>query len=123
MDLTLLIRDQSNGKYDDYLELFDIDLTFYSYEYGFSKPNQLLFRRLYDALYEYHILPSQTVMVGNDLLIDIDPAKRAGMKTALFTGDSSMLFTHGHTDIIPDLTFDDWETFSEKISFFSEEKS
>ena len=92
IDLTLLIREQSNQKIDDYSELFDTDLAFYSFEYGVAKPNPLLFRRLYDVLYEYHILPEQTVFVGNDLAIDIQPAAEAGMKTALFTGDRESAF-------------------------------
>lgn len=122
VDLTLMVRDQSNEKIDDYLELFDIDLTFYSYEYGFSKPNQLLFRRLFDALYEFNILPEQTVMVGNDLLIDIAPAKEAGMKTALFTGDAFSFFTH-EEEIVPDIVFDQWMEIPEKISFYAEGRS
>lgn len=123
IDLTLMIRDQSNEKIEDYLELFDIDLTFYSYEYGFSKPNQLLFRRLFDALYEYNILPEQTVMLGNDLLVDIAPAKAAGMKTALFTGDEFSFFTHEEKDIVPDIVFDQWVEIPEKISFYAEGRS
>ncbi len=123
IDLTLMVRDQSNEKIEDYLELFDIDLTFYSYEYGFSKPNQLLFRRLFDALYEYNILPEQTVMLGNDLLIDIAPAKAAGMKTALFTGDAFSFFTHDEKEIVPDIVFDQWMELPEKISFYAEGRS
>ncbi|HEX2960084.1 MAG TPA: HAD family hydrolase [Chitinispirillaceae bacterium] len=123
IDLTLMIRDQSNEKIEDYLELFDIDLTFYSYEYGFSKPNQLLFRRLFDALYEYNILPEQTVMLGNDLLIDIAPAKAAGMKTALFTGDAFSFFAHEEKEIVPDIVFDQWTEIPEKISFYAEGRS
>jgi putative hydrolase of the HAD superfamily len=123
IDLTLMVRDQSNEKVEDYLELFDIDLTFYSYEYGFSKPNHLLFRRLFDALYEYNILPEQTVMVGNDLLIDIAPAKNAGMKTALFTGDAFSFFTHEEKDIVPDIVFDQWMEIPEKLSFYTEGRS
>jgi putative hydrolase of the HAD superfamily len=123
IDLTLLIRDQSNEKIEDYLELFDVDLTFYSYEYGFSKPNQLLFRRLFDALYEFNILPSQTVMVGNDLFVDIAPAKEAGMKTALFTGDEFSFFNYEEKEIVPDIAFNEWMEFPEKISFYSEGRS
>ena len=62
IDLTLLIRDQSKGHFEDIFELFDVDLTFFSYEYRVAKPNNLLFRKLYDALYEYQILPEQTFM-------------------------------------------------------------
>ncbi len=121
IDLTLLIRDQSRGKYDDLFELFDVDLTFFSYEYGVAKPNQLLFRRLFDALYELQILPSQTVFVGNDLLVDIEPAQRAGMKTALFTGDERSAFLDDPSgSVIPDLIFSDWADLDGLLSFNSE---
>ncbi len=124
LDLSILIREQSNGKYDDFNELFDPDLTFFSYEYGVAKPNQVLFRRLFDALYEYHILPSQTVLIGNDLLLDIQPAIEAGMKTAFFTGDSDGAFVHDLADkVIPDISFQSWDQLPSLISFYSEEKS
>ena len=121
IDLTLLIRDQSKGIYDDYSELFDPDLTFYSYEYGVSKPNQFLFQRLFDALYEYHITPAQTVFVGNDLILDIEPAMKAGMKTAFFNGDGNSAFFHNRKgSIVPDITFAAWDELPGKLSFHSE---
>lgn len=121
IDLTLFLREQSNQKIDDLSELFDPDLTFFSYEYGVAKPNQLLFRKLYDALYEYHILPAQTVFVGNDLSIDIQPAIEAGMKTAFFTGDKESTFLNSlDGQVTPDITFQEWDDLPAKISFFSE---
>ncbi len=124
IDLTLLVREQSNGKYDDFNELFDPDLTFFSYEYGVAKPNQVLFRRLFDALYEFQILPSQTVLIGNDLLLDIEPAVEAGMKTAFFTGDIDGAFVHDLSGkVIPDISFQDWNQLPYMISFYAQEKS
>jgi putative hydrolase of the HAD superfamily len=121
MDLTLFVREQSRGVYDDYNELFNPDLTFYSYEYGVAKPNVLLFRKLYEALYEYHILPEQTVFAGNDLVLDIEPAAKAGMRTALFIGDKSSAYFHDkYGKIIPDIVFSSWEELPHKLSFFSE---
>ena len=123
IDLTLMIRDQSDGAIDDLVELFDPDLTFYSYEYEVAKPNPLLFRRLYDALYEYRILPDQTVFVGNDLLIDIAPAQEAGMKTALFTGDRRCTYLHDLAGkVIPDITFLQWTDLIERLSFHMEDR-
>ncbi len=124
IDLTLLMREQSNQKIDDFTEIFDPDLTFFSYEYRVAKPNQLLFRKLYDALYEYHILPEQTLFLGNDLLVDIQPAKEAGMKTAFFTGDRETTFLQSlEGKVIPDLTFQSWSDLPSMISFYSEEKN
>jgi putative hydrolase of the HAD superfamily len=120
IDLTLFVRDQSKGKYDDYLELFEPDLIFYSYEYGIAKPDQLLFRRLYDVLYELHVLPTQTVFVGNDLAADIKPAIEAGMRTALFTGDMDAAFINeAGKGILPDISFQHWPELSSRISFFT----
>jgi putative hydrolase of the HAD superfamily len=121
MDLTLFVREQSRGACDDYNELFNPDLTFFSYEYGVAKPNQLLFRKLYDALYEYHILPEQTIFAGNDLVLDIEPAAKAGMRTALFTGDRFSTYFHDrYGDIIPDICFSSWQELPHKLSFYSE---
>ena len=122
IDLTLMIRDQSKGRYDDYNELFDMDLTFYSYEYGVAKPDRSLLRRLFDSLYEYHILPEQTVLVGNDLVLDIQPAAKAGMKTAFYTGDKESAFMHDLAgEVVPGISFQSWEEFPSRISFYSEE--
>jgi putative hydrolase of the HAD superfamily len=123
IDLTLMLRDQGEGKFDDIFELFDTDLSFLSYEYLVAKPDQLLFRKLYDALYEYQILPEQTVYIGNDLSTDIVPAQQAGMKTALFTGDKNSAFINDDGGVLPDITFSNWTDLIDRISFHSEEHS
>jgi len=122
IDLTLLLRDRSGGAVDDCNELFDTDLTFLSCEYGFVKPGDALFRRLFDALYEYQITPSQTVLVGNDLSIDIKPAASLGMRTALFCGDDVMVWGEGEgsANVVPDIVFEKWEDLPELISFHGE---
>ncbi|MBD3322601.1 MAG: hypothetical protein GF350_15985 [Chitinivibrionales bacterium] len=118
IDLTLLFRDQSQGEIDDYLELFDDDLCFFSYTDGIAKPGGHMFRKLFDVLYEYHVLPSQTVFAGNDLLLDIHPAQEAGMRTAFFTGDSNCAFVHDLGGrIVPDISFSPWDGLSSRISF------
>jgi putative hydrolase of the HAD superfamily len=125
IDLTLLLRDQSGGVIEDYNELFDTDLTFFSCEYGFVKPSEILYRRLFDALYEYHITPSQTVFIGNDLMMDICPAASIGMKTGLFCGDDVMVFGDGDNenvgaDVVPDIIFNSWTELPKLISFHGE---
>jgi FMN phosphatase YigB (HAD superfamily) len=125
IDLTLLLRDQSGGEIDDYNELFDTDLTFFSHEYGSVKPSEVLYRRLFDALYEYHITPSQTVFVGNDLAMDIRPAASIGMKTGLFCGDDVMAFVDGIDEnvdagAVPDIVFNSWTELPGLISFHGE---
>jgi putative hydrolase of the HAD superfamily len=123
IDLTLFIRDQSNNTCDDYRDLFDNDLIFLSYEYGVAKPNQILLQKLYDALYELQILPNQTLFVGNDLSLDIQPAAEAGMRTAFFTGDDMSAFVHELSgEVIPDIVFDAWDELPDKVSFFETKK-
>jgi putative hydrolase of the HAD superfamily len=120
IDLSLYFRDQSGGDICDYNELFDVDLTFFSYEYGFVKPAEILFRRLLDALQRYHITPAQTVFVGNDFSADLAPAAAAGMRTALFCGDDVMVFGVG-ADTVPDIVFNSWDELPGLISFHGEE--
>ncbi|MDR2693117.1 MAG: hypothetical protein LBB74_02750 [Chitinispirillales bacterium] len=124
VDLTLMLRDQSDGKVVDYGELFDTDLTFLSCEYGFVKPGEVLYRRLFDALYEYRITPEQTVVVGNDLMTDIAPAVALGMRTALFCGDDAMVFGRdGQGDgdcVLPDMVFYEWEELPDRLLFHGE---
>ena len=123
IDLTLFLRDQSEGHIDDMGEVFERGLVFFSYEYTMAKPSQTLFRKLFDALYEVHALPSQSVFVGNDLASDIKPAKEAGMKTALFTGDDRCAFVHDLEDsIVPDIAFSDWNELPPLISFHKPKK-
>ena len=122
IDLTLLIRGQSRGAYDDFNELFDPDLTFFSYEYNAVKPGVFLFEQLYNALYERQVLPRQAVFAGNDLVLDIGPAGQVGMRTALFAGDDKSVFFHGgEKEIVPDIRFTSWNELPGKISFYSGE--
>jgi putative hydrolase of the HAD superfamily len=120
MDLSLFLRDQSGGAIDEYSRLFEHDFVFFSYEHGVAKPNKLLFRKLFDALYEYQILPSQALLVGNDLVSDIRPAQEAGMKTAFFTGDSRCAFLHGSGGkVLPDISFSSWNELARRVTFYS----
>jgi putative hydrolase of the HAD superfamily len=124
IDLTLFLRHQSTGRIEDRGELFDEDLVFYSCDYRAAKPSHLLFRKLFDALYELQVLPSQTVFVGNDLASDIKPAKEIGLKTAFFTGDDQCAFVHGLEDsVVPDIAFSDWSELPRLVSFQGEPNS
>jgi putative hydrolase of the HAD superfamily len=122
VDLSLFLRDQSKGECDDYIRVFDPNLMFFSFEYGVAKPHPLLFRKLFDALYEYHVLPSQTLFVGNDLVTDLRPAQEAGMKTAFFTGDDRSAFVHDLSGkVVPDLSFSSWDDLASRVTFYSSE--
>ncbi len=119
IDLTLMLRDQSNGRIEDKGELFETDLEFYSFEYGIAKPSEFLLRKLFDALYECRVLPSQTLFVGNDLASDIKPAMEAGMKTALFVGDDQCAFIYDLAQgVVPDISFSSWNELPRRVSFY-----
>ena len=70
---------------------FAPDLQVYSYEQGFAKPGEGLYRLAAQRLEAREISPSETLYVGNDMLNDITPAHRVGFRTALFAGDSRSL--------------------------------
>ena len=118
LDLCFFLRDQSDGGIVDYLELFDTDLVFLSSDLGRARPDPLFLRRLYDALHQYSILPSQTLFAGNDLRTDIAAAADAGMKTALFCGDSRCTFLHDlAAEVVPDLVFSSFDELASLIRF------
>ncbi len=70
---------------------FSPDLQIYSFEHGFAKPGEAIFRLAADRLAARGIARCETLCVGNDLLKDIAPAQRVGFRTALFAGDARSL--------------------------------
>jgi FMN phosphatase YigB (HAD superfamily) len=66
-------------------------LTFLSYEARAKKPSERLFRQALAALAGRGIAPSQVLHVGSRLQQDLVPARRLGMRTALFAGDRGSL--------------------------------
>lgn len=65
---------------------FSADLCLLSYEHGMAKPSVRLFELLVDRLAARGISPEAAVMVGNDPLHDIAPARAIGLKTVLLAG-------------------------------------
>jgi FMN phosphatase YigB (HAD superfamily) len=63
------------------LSMFDHDLRFWSFEHGFSKPDPHVFRILTARLEARGISPAETLMVGDRLDNDIEPAKVHGWRT------------------------------------------
>ncbi len=70
---------------------FSRELCIFSFEQGYAKPSEFLFRKAREALRSMHIVPEWTLYVGNDMLNDIRPAGILGFKTALFAGDRRSL--------------------------------
>jgi FMN phosphatase YigB (HAD superfamily) len=72
---------QALAAHDLSLDLFERPLCFWSFEYGFSKPDPHVFRILNARLTACGIHPQQTIMVGDRLDNDIEPAKALGWHT------------------------------------------
>jgi FMN phosphatase YigB (HAD superfamily) len=70
-------------------EVFDSDLNAYSYDLRARKPSPRLFRPILSALARRGIAPGQTLHVGARLDHDLAPARRLGMRTALFAADKA----------------------------------
>lgn len=62
-----------------------------SCEHGCRKPSETFFRIAVNAFRGQGIDPHETLLVGSSLARDIAPAKRVGMRTALFAGDRTSL--------------------------------
>jgi len=63
------------------LDLFEPDLTFWSYQHGFSKPDPHVFQLLTTRLALRGISEGQTLMIGDRLDNDIEPARAHGWQT------------------------------------------
>lgn len=76
---------------------FDLDfavpanLRVISAEKRAKKPSETLFRAAVTALAGRGVGPGEILHVGSSLTRDIGPAKKAGMRTALFAGDRASL--------------------------------
>lgn len=62
------------------LSIFEPSLCFWSFENGFSKPNPRVFQILSARLRALGIHPSETLMVGDRLDNDVEPARRSGWR-------------------------------------------
>lgn len=63
------------------LSMFDREVRFWSFENGFSKPDPHVFRILTARLEIRGIRPAETLMVGDRLDNDIEPARAQGWQT------------------------------------------
>jgi FMN phosphatase YigB (HAD superfamily) len=72
-------------------DLLDDNLVALSSEVRGRKPSERLFRHALGKLNERGIGSDEVLHVGTRLAQDIAPAKRVGMKTALFVGDKAAL--------------------------------
>ncbi|MDZ7693344.1 MAG: HAD family hydrolase [Balneolaceae bacterium] len=87
---------------------FDSDLLVWSYQASVKKPSLHFYERFEKALIQKHKMkPDQVLYVGNDMLKDVMPASKLGMRTALFAGDTRSLKLRPDdprcSDISPDI--------------------
>src|SRR5690625_24963 len=66
---------------------FNDKLLIWSYRAKCKKPSLDLYRLFIEAAGKETLQPRQILYVGNDIRKDIQPAKEAGMHTALYVGD------------------------------------
>lgn len=83
-----LARQDPGVKLDD---LFDSELRVLSVDVKGRKPSERLFRQALGVLEQAGIEAGQVLHVGSRIIQDIIPARRLGMKTALFAGDKASL--------------------------------
>jgi FMN phosphatase YigB (HAD superfamily) len=72
-------------------DLFASNLRLLSYEYRARKPSEALFRELLGRLDSQGISPREALYVGCSIEQDVMPARRLGLRTALFAGDKNSL--------------------------------
>jgi FMN phosphatase YigB (HAD superfamily) len=73
--------------------LFDRSLRALSCELGARKPSERLFKSLLCSAAARGLSPAQVLHVGSRVTQDLAPARRLGMRTALFAGDRESLET------------------------------
>jgi FMN phosphatase YigB (HAD superfamily) len=83
-----LARQDESVKLD---EVIDPGLRMLSFEVRSRKPSERLFRHALDLLAQRDLTPEQVLHVGSRIALDIVPAKKLGMRTALFAGDRASL--------------------------------
>jgi FMN phosphatase YigB (HAD superfamily) len=72
-------------------EVFPVNLRALSFEVGGRKPSERLYKQFVQSADKQGIEAAAILHVGSRIIEDIAPAKKLGMKTALFAGDKESL--------------------------------
>lgn len=72
-------------------EFVPADRRFLSHEVRAKKPSERLFRTALDRLRQQGYAPAQILHVGSRMRQDLIPARKLGLRTALFAGDKASL--------------------------------
>ncbi|MGB1072132.1 MAG: HAD family hydrolase, partial [Planctomycetota bacterium] len=77
------------------LDYFDHKAIFISHQVGISKPNPKLYQR---ACTDLNLRPSECLYVGDNPMLDIDPANEIGMVTVLVSREDRFRSVSGITE-------------------------
>lgn len=89
--LQILRALRQQGELGSLEELFDPALIAISAEVGAKRPSETLFRRVLNEVVRRGLSAANVLHVGCNLELDIAPAKRLRMRTALYAGDKAAL--------------------------------
>jgi putative hydrolase of the HAD superfamily len=89
IELSALLRHESDGAICTYESVFDPRLVFFSFEMGVAKPDLAAFRPAIEALTREDLMPDGCVFIGDSLTNDIAPAQHMGFKTILYAPQSA----------------------------------
>jgi len=81
----------AQGATEELDALFDKDLRTFSCEVNGRRPSERLFKAALAKLAARGIEPGEVLHVGSSIDKDVVPAKKLGMRTALFAGDKTSL--------------------------------
>lgn len=84
-----------DGGHEPLSALIDTSCVSLSYALGARQPTERLFEPCLESLQEAGISPAETLYVSCRLIDDLAPAKRRGLKTALYAGDRNSLQATG----------------------------
>jgi hypothetical protein len=76
-------------------QVLETELCALSHEHKVRKPSERLFRLVLEALEKRGLAPPQVLHIGSRICRDIAPARKLGMRTALFAGDKASLEATG----------------------------
>jgi putative hydrolase of the HAD superfamily len=90
IELSELLREESDCAICTYESIFDRQLVFFSFELGVAKPDPTAFQRARDVLARDGIKPSQCLVVGDSAENDIEPARQVGFRAVRFAPDGDI---------------------------------
>ena len=93
-------------------------LCFFSYEFGFSKPEPKFFEKASRSLGAMGIAAGETLVLGNSAENDTAPAKKQGFLTALVARDRHTFYPPRESwgeEELPDMVITDLEVFAREI--------